>query len=111
MVAAEFSSFLPTVKQELDTYQAHKDVLKQKRKESKEQGNTTATGNDTIDDKDNEAANEEAAEEANEGDDGDDSSLEQLDQSEFEQPVSKKIKSLANASREDTVSEPDTDQN
>lgn len=33
---SEFSSFIPSVQQELDIYQAHKDVLKQKRREEKE---------------------------------------------------------------------------
>ncbi len=105
LVAAEFSSFLPTVKQELDTYQANKDALKQKRKEAKEKEGA-ATGNETIDENDKEEVNNDGND-----DDDDNESLEQLDEGEFEQPVSKKIKALANGSREDTVSEPETDQN
>lgn len=98
------------MKHELDTYQANKDALKQKRKEAKEKG-AAATENDTIDENDKDETNEEKEEEAE--DDNDSDNVEQIDAADFDQPVSKKIKSLtnSNASREDTVSEPDTDQN
>lgn len=92
------------MKHELDTYQANKDALKQKRKEAKEKG-AAATGNDTIDGNDKDETNDQAQ------DDVDTDSIEQINEGDFEQPVSKKIKSLTNESREDTVSEPETDKN
>lgn len=98
--------------------------MKQKRKEAKEKG-ATATENDTIEENDKQEGDEDQKNNDNGDDDDDDDddegddhadddedeSLEQLEEGEFEQPVSKKIKALTNASREDTVSEPETDQN
>lgn len=48
--ASEFSSFIPSVRQELETYQRDQEILKQKRKEQKtatELATEPAVGNDS----------------------------------------------------------------
>lgn len=117
---AEFSSFIPSVSEELDSFQARKDAQKKKKREEKlaqalaQSQTQVTTQSDVVPDQKMKEASEETIDEQE--DNGNETveevdSMETLDNDETQVeetrgPVSKKLKS---DSREDTVSDAETE--
>lgn len=102
----EFSSFVPSVKQELDSYQANKDAIKAKRKQEKLEKETAAATTAITNDKTSNTAEPLTTETLNGGsahDDGvatADEDEDATNKPESEEPQAKKPKTT-----EDTISE------